>query len=1828
MKKRLISILTVIMILAANLPVCVFAEIAEIITEQEDICYDEDAFSLMATKYTYENLTYTISSKNTITITDCSTSATEVDIPSEIDEIKVTAIGNAAFDKCTKLTRLTIPEGVVSLGGNIIRGTAITSITIPSTVTTASIVSSNGPLAGAEYLTEVIFAQGTTKIPKNICAVSNQVSSIERVVIPEGTISIGDYAFSGCSALEELEIPEGVTSLGCSMAAGTGITEITIPSTVTSSGNSGSGVSAKGALAGTENLTKVIFADGMAKLPNYICAGAENISEFEIPSSVTAIGDYAFSGCSAVDEFVIPENVTTLGSCMLAGTSVTEITVPAVVTASGNVNKNGAFAGAGQLTAVVFAEGTTKIPNYICASNSYESYICDIVIPDGVEAIGNYAFYKCAGFDGEIDIPETVKTIGSYSFQGCSNLKSVVTNYNDADSWSGMIGNYAFADCKSLSNVTIAASIKTIGQYAFSACSSLTSLDIPEGVTKLDYYAIAGTGITSITLPSTLLTSGYNGGGGLSSNGALAGAGYLSEVIFAEGTTKIPNYICASYSQQSNIRRIVIPDTVETIGTYAFYKCIGLDGTVNIPRSVKTIGQSAFQGCTRITGLKINYNDTARWSSIIGSYAFADCTALTDVALAGSVKTIGAYAFSGCSTLSELIIPEGVTALDSYALAGTAISALTIPSTLTKAADSTTAKGSLEGMAYLSEVTFAEGTKKIASGICASYSQLSSIERVYIPPTVSEVGIDAFYQCENITIYGEEGSYANQYATENNIPFVAGEFEYEQPMVPVDKVYYIKSVSMQRSGGNYNVLTMKQQFEKDSAEEVVLEVDIDWRSSAAGKVVLIQNGKEILEAENGRFVAIVPGECFDAHGMVYIAAIDKNGKTLEKRRVYIQVTEPENTENTFEIIDKLSFEVDADKPVIGSEQIDIDLGKVRGIMETDESAGTFRFAAGDYSLSDDAEWEKFKEAVKDAKRRIENGANPVLVTNMLKNKGLADAYSDKAVILGYAEGIIENGKAVPVEGGLIVNAALSYSDSGQTIVEAAPVYYTVGTEGRISAALDVAGMSDDCRPLLEGTISIEQCFEAGEGLGIASPLLLRTRGQAVLTVNIDTANDSKEASVIGSEHFELMALDRILYKKDIDENEWQVYDNVPKTAELMSAYTNKDQRVIQSGVYADTQPQMMEADGVKVMFWTTNNTSRTSENSSMLVYSVYIDTFDTWSDPRPVMDNGMSDFYPSVGDGYVVWQKANRVFEDGVSLAEISGASEIYIAEFDGTGFGVPVRLTDNDVLDYQPKVAADGDKITVVWTQNTDNDIEGCIGRNSICKAEYDGSTWGEITTVAENLNTIPHITTGYAAGSAVTAYELDCDNDAGTINDREIYIIRNGGTERLTDNDSADLSPVIKKLNGNTALFWYSENNIYYITDFENRMIGSVSVNPPQQLTDRYSVVSNDNSAAVLWTAVNNGVSEVHGVLYDGAQWSGEVTLTQTGQSARYPDGLIDANGKMFIGFNRTDNIADGNYYKYGQSDLCVTGISAGYDISISDVYTIGKLKPEENLPLYFTVSNTGETPITRVSADVLGINGEQNTHFDYDVELMPGEAVELSGYYTAGEEVSAGNIAVRLGISEGNEHSRTNNIAAVHIGGCDIEITGITERNYRGKHIVSMKLKNSGYTSAEGVIAGIYAGNGNGEVLFEKSVGELAPAAEAEIIYEVDTAAMTESFSVLFAQVQSSSAEDNYGNNSQGFIVDKNLPEQSWDYEVNGINSGDGTVTVHVNKISENEGRLFVAVYDENDRVTALTFRDVNETADIELQLDTENAAYIRVFVWSKDMMPLSNMVKENI
>lgn len=307
-----------------------------------------------------------------------------------------------------------------------------------------------------------------------------------------------------------------------------------------------------------------------------------------------------------------------------------------------------------------------------------DEYTGSVVIPEEVTymdntykvtSIGFGAFFKCAGLTS-IVIPRSVTKIGTYAFMDCTGLQKVIVP--DIAAWCNIIipaidGNplylahHLYSDENTeIKDLVIPDGVTSVHSYAFSGCSALTSVTIPSSVGGISRDAFQDcSGLQKVIISDIAAWCG---------------------VVFGGETSNPLFYAHHLYSNENTeIKDLVIPDGVTSIGYYAFTGCSGLT-SLTIPNGITVIGNYVFDGCSGLTSLTIPDGVLD-----LGSSTFRGCSGLTSLTLGNSVRNIGSSAFRNCSGLSSVTLPNSVQAISSWAFDGcTGLTSITIPPNVTR----------------------------------------------------------------------------------------------------------------------------------------------------------------------------------------------------------------------------------------------------------------------------------------------------------------------------------------------------------------------------------------------------------------------------------------------------------------------------------------------------------------------------------------------------------------------------------------------------------------------------------------------------------------------------------------------------------------------------------------------------------------------------------------------------------------------------------------------------------------------------------------------------------------------------------------------------------------------------------------------------------------------------------------------------------------------------------------------------------------------------------------------------------------------------------------
>ena len=433
-----------------------------------------------------------------------------------------------------------------------------------------------------------------------------------------------------------------------------------------------------------------------------------NIEEVFLPDSVTVIDQHAFDECKKLTQVHFGSGITSYCTGMFDECpQLTQVTLPASVSAV-NVEKK-------VYTSLLYDEDPLKNiyvdPDnpYLCSVDGVlyskdlkelvffpSSHASAYVVPDGVEKIGERAFYRSEGLTG-ITLPESLVSIGEQAFFE-SNIRTI----------------------------RFPASFTSLSCDLFDNCYSLVSIEVAEDnplFCSVDGVLFNKDRTELVFFPNNKLTSGaksaptYYVPDGVERIGMKAFAGRFrygtARIVLPDSVEVIGDY---AFSNNASMESVSLGGGVKELGSFAFAGCSGMHG-IELPTSLETIGYAAFYN-SGLTEIEVPASVTKIYPS-----AF-EASSLTKAVIKAPIATLGTETFSKCGDLEEVVLPETLTYIGPYAFFETDLS------------------------------------------------------EIYIPDSVLDIDVCAFYNSD-VAILGAAGSYAEKFASDYGYDFTVSNGGYE-----------------------------------------------------------------------------------------------------------------------------------------------------------------------------------------------------------------------------------------------------------------------------------------------------------------------------------------------------------------------------------------------------------------------------------------------------------------------------------------------------------------------------------------------------------------------------------------------------------------------------------------------------------------------------------------------------------------------------------------------------------------------------------------------------------------------------------------------------------------------------------------------------------------------------------------------------------------------------------------------------------------------------------------------------------------------------------------
>lgn len=589
-----------------------------------------------------------------------------------------------------------------------------------------------------------------------------------------------------------------------------------------------------------------------------------------------------------------------------------------------------------------------------------------------------------------------------------------------------------------------------------------------------------------------------------------------------------------------------------------------------------------------------------------------------------------------------------------------------------------------------------------------------------------------------------------------------------------------------------------------------------------------------------------------------------------------------------------------------------------------------------------------------------------------------------------------------------------------------------------------------------------------------------------------------------------------------------------------SSVTEDNPDIFKSNMQIYTKPQIISLDNEKMfMAYIDDDSSRTSENSSVLLYSFF--DGNSWSEPQKVLDDYTADFEPSIcydGNGgvHILWQNATTIFDEEVTLDEMATQIDLSYVHWNGTSFETPVTITrNNNNYEMNHKIVCSGEEISVVWTQNSDNDVFGLTGSNSIHRKQYSSDMWQSEETLATNLLVVSSLDASYNETGNVIAYAAKSGTDVSTITDLEIYYIEEARTNRLTSNDVADYSVCFL----GEELYWISNNTIVMVTNGNVDSKTSVLENTGANISDIKVVGTSTGNKAIVWEYENDTNMFFYGSYYDSTTnaFKSIELIDKNSGVVRGWDACLNENGKIEMAYcyGEYQTTARSNTITYGALNLIQKTSSEIYDVAVDPLITYeGNIIAGEEISLFASVYNNGSQPISQFEITIFDIYGNQIDTLVINQALAVNENTTLEIPFLLPDNIEKTSYTVNIIPVDGSDVYLSDNEAEFTFGYADLIIDNIQiERTDTGREL-TVSIKNQGIDLTGEAIISVLQEGANGDVLGTELIEQLPAEASSNYIFNIDESYLDSSVSeeprLFYLIIDSDFEEKDYGNNSK--------------------------------------------------------------------------------------------------
>jgi len=954
----------------------------------------------------------------------------------------------------------------------------------------------------------------------------------------------------------------------------------------------------------------------------------------------------------------------------------------------------------------------------------------------------------------------------------------------------------------------------------------------------------------------------------------------------------------------------------------------------------------------------------------------------------------------------------------------------------------------------------------------------------------------------------------------------------------------------------YDLRYQTKRYEQDSDILIELMVDAEWAGENAGKYIIYQEGSNKSVSSNNGSFKFYPGKMFEPDKQVKLKVVSEDGTESQPINLNIVIFKKLVISDAF--VNNTSFadlkiadnqvgsvnDADADAIFPTNFQLNIPALPFEISADTDDDTGivTWRGTIGIYGLVEDdnkkdemkSEWLSLKNAVKKWEDQADKSLDAFtgLTERFAYKKWKGTALIEKKLFspeinaLGYIEIKTDtNGNVIESDGGVIVVGGLSSKYTRQFVYGPIPLYIDLGGSINIELQLGLGYDFVEDGWLFDGELSLKPSIYLGGGLGVSGLATVGVEGAGDLDIEV-LPNPTGEITLKANLRAELLwvfdwrytfarktftlwggkekaALMMMNYKDGTDNTiSIASRDYNTKTSEWygypISMWALQDNpesiHTLQEYIMPNTIPDLVEIDGNYILIFQTDKADRTTGNNVVMMYSIYDNDTNVWSEPAPVCEGASSDLFAETfvieDELYVVWQKIRKEMTSSNAtdlLDEMTENVDISFAKWNkSTKSFEQAYVNSDDKLDMYPYLVVDDDKMSIVWVANSANNATGMEGTYSFYVSECENSTWSVPVKVYETETSLSEIAAGYVNDKLEILYAINTE-DSGNI-----YRI-NGNTEELVPSQTT----VGTNLIFNDGYFYWASAGKVSQYDASNNTVSEIQSGEVEAIMSSYRIVNNDSDTAVVWLGSNEeGNSVVYASVKTADGWSNPIELLSNSELAiQYLDVEFADDGTWHIICTVKDE------FEENKVSLVYAHMDVREDTTLNYVALDETERKNGMQPVSFSVTNNGQNTLQNVNISIEDADGNtyysktENCNISSGATAVIDVEFDLSGLTEYTE--------LEFTVSSANEIDLTDNVKTEAVGCVDVSLT-VTQYTINNKIILAVEVINNSDISANAAIS-IIEDSTNGIVLDMKNIGVLSNDTSYVYLYSIDKTAI---------------------------------------------------------------------------------------------------------------------------